>query len=54
MTEQSTHKKKPNLQSGISENTNMNQVLIQIELESINLSATNGTFSQRVKLKVTF
>ena len=32
------------LYSGISENTNLNQGIIQRELESINLSATNGTF----------
>ena len=32
------------LQSGISENTNLNQDIKQRELESINLSATNGTF----------
>ena len=30
------------LQSGISENTNLNQVIMQRELESINLNATNG------------
>ena len=32
------------MQSGISENTDLKQVIIQKELESINLSATNGTF----------
>ena len=32
------------MKSGISENTDLKQVIIQKELESINLSATNGTF----------
>ena len=43
MAEQSTYIKQY-LQSGISENTNLNQVIIQRKLESINLSATNATF----------
>ena len=32
------------LKSGSSENRNLNQVIIQRELESINLSSRNGTF----------
>ena len=42
------------IQSGISENTNLNQVIIQSELESINLSARNGTFVTKGEIKITF
>ena len=46
--------KKQYLQSGISENTNLNQVIIQSELESINLSATNGTFVTKGEIESNF
>ena len=42
------------LWSGISENTNLNQVIIQRELESINLSATNGTFVPKGEIESNF
>ena len=42
------------LQSGISENTNFNQVIKHRELESINLSATNGTFFTKGEIKSNF
>ena len=42
------------LQSGISENTNLDQVIIQTELESINLSATNGTFFTKCEIESNF
>ena len=54
MAEQSTHITKQCLQSGISENTNLNQVIKQRKLESINLNATNGTFVTKGEMKVTF
>ena len=42
------------LQSEISENTNLNQVIIQMELESINLSATNRTFVTKGEIESNF
>ena len=42
------------VKSEISEFTNLYQFIIQRELESINLSATNWTFVTKEKLKVTF
>ena len=47
MAEKSTYKKikkKQYLQRRISENTDLKKIIIQKELESINLGATNGTF----------
>ena len=55
MAEQSTHiNKKQYLQSGISENTHLNQVVKQRELESINLSATNGAFVAKGEIESNF
>ena len=54
MAEQSTHINKQYLKSGISENTNLNQVIIQMKLESINLSATNGTFVTKGEIESNF
>ena len=42
------------LQSGIFENNNFNQVIIQRELEGINLSATNGTFVTKGEIESNF
>ena len=42
------------VQSGISENTHLNQVIRQRELGSINLSATNGTFITKGKIESNF
>ena len=42
------------LQIGISENTNLNQGIIQKELESINLSATNWTFVTKREIESNF
>ena len=42
------------VQSGISENTNLNQVIMQRELESIILSATNGTFVTKGEINSNF
>ena len=42
------------LLSEISENTNLNQVIIQRELESIKLSDTNGTFLTKGEIESTF
>ena len=39
------------VQSRISENTDLKQVIIQKELESINLSATNWTFVTKGKIE---
>ena len=39
---------------GIFENTNLNQVIMQRELESINLSASNGTFVTKGEIKNNF
>ena len=36
------------------ENTNLNQVSIQRELESIDLCATNGTFVKKGEIKINF
>ena len=47
-------KKKQYLLSVISENTNLNPVIIQRELESINLSATNGTFVTKGEIESNF
>ena len=45
MSKQSAHiKKKQYVQRGLSENTDWKQVIIEIELKSTDLSATNGTF----------
>ena len=55
MANQSTHiKKKQYAQSGISENTDGKQVIIEMELESINLSATNGTFVTKGEIESNF
>ena len=54
MAEQSTCLIKQYLQSGISENTSLNQVIIQRELESINISATNGTFVTKGAIESNF
>ena len=42
------------MQSGISENTDLKQVIIEKELESINLSATNGTFVTKCEIESNF
>ena len=42
------------LQSVISENNSLNQVIIQRELESINLGTTNGTFVTKGDIKCNF
>ena len=42
------------MQSGISENTNLNHVIIQRKLESINLSATNRTFVTKGEIESNF
>ena len=57
--EQSTYiykkqKQKQCVQSGISENTHLNQVMRQKELESINLSATNWTFLTKGEIESNF
>ena len=54
IAEQSTRIDKKYLQSGISENTNLNQDINQRELESINLSATNGTFVTKGEIESNF
>ena len=55
MAEQSKHINKTiYVQSGISENTNLYQVIIQRELESINLSATNGNFVTKGEIESNF
>ena len=55
MAEQSTHKNKNKyLQSKISENNSLNQGIIQRELESINLSATNDTFVTKGEIESNF
>ena len=52
---QSTNiKKKQYVQSGISENTHLNEVIRQTELESINLSATNGTLVTKGEIENIF
>ena len=38
----------------MSENNSLNQVMIQSELESINLSATNGTFVTKGEIESNF
>ena len=38
----------------MSENNSLNQVIIQSELESINLSATNGTFVTKGEIESNF
>ena len=48
------YKKKQHIQSGISENTNLNQVILQRKLESINLGATNGTFVTKGEIESNF
>ena len=42
------------VQSGIPENTYLSQVIIPRELESINLSATNGTFVTKGEIESNF
>ena len=42
------------LPSEISENTNLNQVIMQRELESINLSPTNGTYVTKGEIESNF
>ena len=49
-----TYKYKQYLQSGISENTILKQVIIQRELESINLNTTNGTFVTKGEIESNF
>ena len=42
------------LQCGIFENNSWNPVIIQRELESISLSATNGTFVTKDEIEINF
>ena len=45
---------KQNVQSRISQKKYLNQVIIQRELESINFSATNGTFVTKGEIESNF
>ena len=56
MAKQSTHINKKNIDwlSGVSENTNLNQVIKQRELKSINLNAKNGTFVTKGEIESKF
>ena len=48
------YKKKTYIQSINSENTDLKQVIIQKELESINISATNETFVTKDEIESNF
>ena len=54
MAKQSTHINKEHAQSGISENTDWKQVIIEKELESINISATIETFVTKGEIESNF